>query len=205
MTSSIYSVALTRRLLIEEGVCRVIMYPKLRCHISAMKSGRELKALRGQLEAAAGKLVNRIHSNIEALTVDYSGVYSLLVNNDDAILTFILSINSRPGDGGIDAILNKIIFRYDSTVVQLHDNVIGRYIRKYECAAMGIVVAPDMDRFADGAFVAARADEAENVVLLSSINDIQFYILRIAVNSLYGEPPSYFELPYSANGERITF
>ncbi|CAG8581538.1 43039_t:CDS:1, partial [Gigaspora margarita] len=81
----------------------------------------------------------------------------------------------------------------------------GRYIRKYKCTAMGIVVAPVMDRFAADAFSAAKTDEVENVVLLSSINDLCFYILHIAVNSLYEEPLAYFELPYSSNGERITF
>ncbi|CAG8725991.1 9306_t:CDS:1, partial [Dentiscutata heterogama] len=55
--------------------------------------------------------------------------------------------------------------------------------------------------FTAGAFKAAEAKEAENVVLLSSINDLRFYILNIAVNSLYEENPFYFRLPYSSNGE----
>ncbi|CAG8547503.1 20291_t:CDS:10, partial [Cetraspora pellucida] len=65
------------------------------------------------------------------------------INNYDTILTFILSINSRP----------------DSSVVQLYDNVVGRYIRKHGGVAIGIVVDPAMDRFAASAFKAAEAEE----------------------------------------------
>ncbi|CAG8733063.1 8891_t:CDS:2, partial [Gigaspora margarita] len=69
----------------------------------------------------------------------------------------------------------------DREIIYAHCEVTRRCAKHYKSVAIGIIVAPSMSAFNPSAIKAAET--ADDLILLSAIDKLRFYILHATVNS----------------------